>query len=202
MKLKNLSAALLSGIAMIAIAGAPRGADKAAPTHFDETIPTAPSNEITVVHSRPAQVIVAHVEAGSIAARLLESVQSDEILERSPFDGLSTYEPFNSIFKKIVVSYDRRTLRSPKYRAEQGYDVVVYDIHHPLSGISRLMAYAEGDIVKVVMLTGRPGEDLFDLVIFEGQTLNSQRQISWSEAQALFDQDLANASTLMSASVR
>lgn len=209
MKLKNLSAAFFSGIAMIAIAGAPRGADRSTPTHFAETLPAATSPKITPVRPIANNSIdslkdLSKLKTNAVTSQWIDSIQSDEIFETRPFEGLATYEPLAQILKKGIVSYDRRTLRSPNYHAEQGYDVVVYDIHHPLSGVSRVMAYSDGEEkrVKMVILTGRPGDAVGDLVLFEGQSLNSQRQIGWSEAQNLFDQELANASTLMSASVK
>lgn len=141
------------------------------------------------------------------ADQWLNSMRTDALGDQLIFAGLSTFEPIKDILKKGIVSYERKTLRTQNYQDEQGYDLLVYEIHHPLSVESKVMAYYERKsgqlpVLKIVFLTGRPGAPDVDLVQFENGQLSDHREIAWTEGQTLFDRQLTDASTLMSASIR
>ncbi len=171
-------------------------------------MPEAKSAASSIAVDKPSDSVknLSLSHQGPVTAQWIAAIQTDAFGDRLIFEHLSTTEPLKSILKKGIVSFERKTLRTPDYRAEEGYDLLIYEIRHPLSGVSRVMAYFEKDgeakTLKIVFLTGRMGETSVDLVEFNGDLLASQRQVSLNDAQILFDHELRDASTLMSASIR
>jgi hypothetical protein len=211
---KNWYAAALCGASVIAVALIPHNKFE-----FKDAVSAAASNdsfETNVDVSSVAKTSIAnndslsevqHLRKNIVIDQFLNSMRTDAFGDRAIFGTLSTFEPVMNIMKKGIVSFDRKTLRTPQYREEQGYDLLVYQIHHPLSMESKIMAYIErraGElpIFRIVFLTGRPGVTNGELVQFENGALVSHREVAWADAQTLFDHQLSDASTLMSASIR
>ena len=204
-KWRNLSAALLSGAALVAIGGLPGGGDRSAEKIAATTV--AATSDVRVPQAKTTPLAPrAGPPVNVVAEQWVAAIQSDVFGDTSIFSELASQEAFTNILKKGIVSFERKTLRSPNYKDEDGYDLVVYEVQHPLSQVSRVLAYEEGDedhrSIEVLVLSGQPGESTAELVQFDGKTVASQRQVTWMEAQKLFDQELSQASTLMSASIK
>lgn len=207
---KNISAAILCGAGVLAVAIVPynKSETKEVTTEsngFIEASSIAPKQ--SQKPSSDSLSEVQHLRQNIVIDQFLNSMKTDAFGDHPIFDRLSTFEPVMNIMKKGIVSYDRKTLRTPNYKEEQGYDLLVYSIHHPLSMESKVMAYIErreGElpVFRIVFLTGRPGVSNGELVQFENGNLMAHREVAWADAQTIFDRQLVDASTLMSASIR
>lgn len=206
---KNWSAAFLCGAAVLSVAIVPhRKIDSDSDTMMSAGVETAQVQSIGGQKSHAGEALkeIARLRKNQVADQWLNAMRTDAFGDQLIFSNLSTFEPITNILKKGIVSFDRKTLRTQSYRDEEGYDLLVYQIHHPLSVESRIMAYYEkraGELpaLKIVVLTGRPGANGVELIQFENGSLSSHQEVAWNEGQNLFDRQLTNASTLMSASI-
>lgn len=207
---KNWSAAVLCGTAVLAVAIVPHAKeetkDVAALEGESLGVSENPGIKASTAKAQEPLEEVRKLRQNTVVDQWLNAMKTDAFGDTLIFSQLSTFEPVMNIVKKGIVSFDRKTLRTPNYRDEQGYDLLVYEIHHPLSLESKVMAYHEkkadgSTALKIVFLTGRPGTVSGELVQFENGELLSHQDVAWSEAQQLFDRQLNEASVLMNASI-
>lgn len=198
-KSKNFYAALLCGVGVLAIAIVPHA-------KFDKE--SVEDSSFFRGHSASVEPLkeISQLRKDTVIDQFLGSLKEDAFGEQAIFANLSTFEPVMNIVKKGVVSFERKTFRTSNYHDEGGYDLIVYEVHHPLSTQSRVMAYFErklGElpILKIVFLTGRPGESSGELVEFANGIVASHKDIAWLDAQSIFEHELSDASSLMNASV-
>jgi hypothetical protein len=209
-KQKNFLAVLFSGAAILAVAVIPHGKGG-----LDSDVENAPAlNRLTKQTKRSLNEAASlddlnRLTRQRIVVQLINSLKMDELNNRQVFNELSAVEPLVRVVTRGILSYERKTFRTPEYRKEAGYDLVTYEIYHPLGGVSKIMAYLDkpisddetSRIARVVVLTGQDGQTQGDLVQFEGKDLKSQASIPWLEGKNLFDREMLNASALMRASV-
>lgn len=206
---KNWSAAILCGAAVLSVAIVPhRKIESESEALMSTGASSAQIQSLEKPKSQAGEELreFARLRKNQVVDQWLNAMRTDAFGDQLIFSQLSTFEPVTNIMKKGIVSFDRKTLRTQNYRDEEGYDLLVYEIHHPLSVESRVMAYYEkrtGElpILKIVFLTGRPAASNVELVQFENGSLSGHREVAWSEGQTLFDRQLTDASTLMSASI-
>jgi len=206
---KNWSAAFLCGAAVLSVAMVPHhkiDSDSESLMSTGVSFTQVQSLRSSTSHAGDELKEIARLRKNQVVDQWLNAMRTDALGDQLIFSQLSTFEPVTNILKKGIVSYERKTLRTQNYRDEQGYDLLVYEIHHPLSVESRVMAYYEkraGElpVLKIVFLTGRPGAADVELVQFENGNLSGHKEVAWSEGQTLFDRQLTDASTLMSASI-
>lgn len=213
-KQQNFLAVVLSGAALVAVASLPFGKDNSQP--MSDVTDLVPRQTMIAGPEKksPAGVTklddVSQFTRQAVGVKLITSLKADELDDQLAFEGLSTFEPIARVVQRGIVSYERKTFRTPEYRKESGYDLVMYEIRHALGGVSRIMAYLDKPLaedglkreLKIVVLTGQDGQTMGELVQFEAKNLAAQKQVVWHEAQGLFDREMLNASNLMRASVQ
>jgi hypothetical protein len=206
----SLSSVLLSGVALIAVVNISLTHE---PTNFIDqpkaNVRSMAVAKIIIIPEPNSLKELSQITQDPVANQFVANLNSDEFQNRLVFDYLSSYEPLAHILKKGVLSYERKTLRTPGYNNEEGYDLISYEIKHPLGGLSRIVAYLSkpandgGERQKrIVILSGQSGEINAELIQFEAESLTQQNQISWAKGHAMLDSELAEASTLMRASVQ
>lgn len=149
-----------------------------------------------------AAAVATGLRKPTMTDQLRDVMSGDELAEVNPFHNLSADDSFKEIFKMKVTAFERRTLRSPSYHDEAGYDLVHYEILHEDSQISSVLAYVETennqagngvpelkrDVVVLLVITPKGEKNQY--AVYRDGKLEEVRLILPEEGAALLAQHL------------
>jgi hypothetical protein len=148
----------------------------------------------------------------SMSEKLREVMAGDELADANPFGNLSSDDTLNEILNSKITAFERKTLRSPSYQDEAGYDLVHYEILHADGRISSVLAFvdAENTIAgdgapelqeeSVVLMVLTPKDDKNQYAVYRNNTLEEVSLIVPEEGAALLAQRLESGIPFLSVS--
>jgi hypothetical protein len=159
-----------------------------------------------------AAVSATGLSKSSMAKKLKEVMNSDELGVGNPYENLSSDDSLKNILQSKVTAFERKTMRSPAYHDESGYDMVHYEILHDSGEISTILAYVEADTnessegqpelheenVVLVVLTSQGEKNQYAL--YRNGTLEEVREIMPEEGQSMIAQRMATGIPFLSVS--
>lgn len=131
--------------------------------------------------------------------RFRDSLAQDELNELNPFAELTGMEvSLSRLLAKGVREFKRDTYRSPKYKAEFGYDVVHYSVDQMDGTKSSVVAYSDGNDPVVMVVVG--GLQQSDLITFRSGVLSGKETLPTDKALVSVDRKISESVPFLSVS--
>lgn len=181
-------------VSLVMFAGLLAIANMESPIH-EEDVSIESARKSPWLNNRASGQAIGSLE-GKGAESLRRALAQDEIYSQNPFETLTTADTLQKILDRGVVHFERETMRSNDYQDEHGYDLVHYQIEHPDSGLSHILAFGQPNQLSVLLLT--PAGEKVEYALFEDGTLNELFLIPNEEGDAKLAQRLSTSIPFLS----
>lgn len=148
-----------------------------------------------------------------VAGDLKNAMSADELAGLNPYETLSSEDALRRLLERPILTFERKTLRSPSYRDEAGYDVVHYDIQHTDGSQSSILAFVDhtgelvttdnveirGEETVIMVLTPKDGGEQ-EYALYRNGALEELTTVPPEESASLVAQRLDAAIPFLSVS--